>query len=71
VLAWDAGKSECHAVMVWIGVLNLPYCESRLTSYAGVSLQKHYKNYHNAGRQWNSSVKTECALAGSNYQDNF
>ena len=49
MLAWDAGKSECHAVMVWIGVLNLPYCESRLTSYAGVSLQKHGQNYRNAG----------------------
>jgi hypothetical protein len=49
VLAWDAGKSEGHAVMVWIRVQNLPYCESRLTSYAGVTLLKHYQNYLNAG----------------------
>jgi len=49
VLAWDAGKSESHAVMVWIRVLDLPYCESKLTSYAGVSLQKHGQNYCNAG----------------------
>ena len=50
MLAWDAGKSECHAVMVWIGVQDLPYCESMLTSYAGVSLLKHCQVYHNAGK---------------------
>lgn len=71
MLAWDAGKSECHAVMVWIGVLNLPYCESRLTSYAGVSLQKNGQNYRNAGiameLRWLLrvvEVKAEWALAG-------
>ena len=40
MLVWDAGKSECLAVMVWIGVQDLPHYESRLTSYAGVSLKK-------------------------------
>jgi len=42
--------------MVWIGVQNLPYCESRQTSYAGVSLQKLGHIYRNAGKLWNSPL---------------
>ena len=33
----DAGKSECSAVMVEIGVQTLPYPKGEPTSYAGVT----------------------------------
>ena len=43
VLLTQQGK----LVMRWIRVLNLPYCESRLTSYAGVSPMNTFWNYFN------------------------
>lgn len=47
VLAEEAGKSEGHAVTVWIGVPNLPHLKRELTSqfgrkaHAGVICREH------------------------------
>jgi hypothetical protein len=40
--AADVGKSECRAVMVRIGVQNLPRPEKVLTSYTGVESRERF-----------------------------
>ena len=46
----DAGKSECHSVMEWIGIQDLSHPKGEPTSYvrrnafAGVTWQNEFEN---------------------------
>ena len=48
----DAGKSECPAVMVGIGVPTLPYPKGKPTSYAGVT-ERYVEVNLNGGSVYN------------------
>ena len=55
---WDCRKSECHFVIKWIGVQNLPQPERVQTSTLGDSLQKTYRTFgrSNANERYKNNV---------------